>query len=74
MTTMSKRKVMIGAVLFVLPAAVALVTPGTASADMSPGVCNDFIGIAQYYDSIGDRATADALWANLEREGCVEFV
>jgi hypothetical protein len=70
---MSKGRLLIGAVLFALPAALGFIAAEPASA-MSPEVCHDFIRIAQYYDSIGDYATADPLWANLEREGCVEFV
>jgi hypothetical protein len=71
---MSKRTLLRGAVLVALPASLAFIPAGPASAEMSPEVCNDFIRIAQYYDSIGDYATADPLWANLEREGCVDFV
>jgi hypothetical protein len=49
-------------------AGFAVVSPGTASAN---DACEDFIRMMIVYDEMGDRATADAIWDNLRRDGCV---
>jgi hypothetical protein len=66
---MSKRIAKIGAVT-----AIAATTffGGTviASPPASASVCGDFAKILDYYLSIGDQATADALFVNMVKAGC----
>ena len=66
-----KRIAKIGATTAVMVMAVAgfaVISPGTASAN---DACEDFIRMMIIYDEMGDRATADAIWDNLQRDGCV---
>jgi hypothetical protein len=49
-------------------AGFAAFAPGTASAN---NACEDFIRIMTYYDEIGDRATADAMYHHLQDDGCI---
>ena len=68
---MSKKikKVGAGMAIAVLSlAGFATVAPGTAHAN---DACEDFIKMLIAYDENGYRATADALWDNLVRDGCV---
>lgn len=68
---MSKRIAKIGATLAVsalTAAGLAVISPGTASAN---DACEDFIRMMIAYDEMGDRATADGIWSNLVRDGCV---
>jgi hypothetical protein len=63
------KKIGAGMAIAVLTATgFAAIAPGTASAN---DACEDFIRIMIYFDEIGDRATADGIWSNLVRDGCV---
>jgi hypothetical protein len=47
---------------------LAVGTAGTASA--GPASCGDFFKILAYYESVGDQATAGALFDNMKAHGC----
>lgn len=66
---MLKRRLKIGAAMVALTAGLVAIPAGPA---MANGACGDFIRIYEYYRSIGDDATADALYRNLLRDGCVD--
>jgi hypothetical protein len=65
---MFKKYAKIGAVLVGLAAGLAAIPAGTASAE--PAACSDFRTIYNYYVSIGDYVTADALYANMDSARC----
>ncbi len=78
---MSKIIARIGAVLVALTAAAALVvSAGTASSASErttaaiPAACYDFFKLWNYYMSIGDTATANALLSNLIGMGCFDDI
>jgi hypothetical protein len=70
---MAKIHAKIATVLVALTAgfvAISVTPASTASAD----ACYDFIRIYFHYVDVGDTATADAVYRNLVRDGCVEEV
>ena len=77
---MSKIIAKIGAVFVALTAAAALVvSTGTASSASTqttaiPAACFDFFKLWNYYMSIGDTATANALLSNLIGMGCFDDI
>ena len=71
---MSKARTRCAAVLIALAAAFATVSVGTAGAStVDRGVCRDGIVLYDYYLSIGDHATASAVFRNLVSMGCLNF-
>lgn len=75
---MSKKIVKLGAGLAVLTAAAAFVTVAGAATSANdetsaiPATCYDFFPMWNYYRSIGDNATASALFSNLVGMGCFD--
>jgi hypothetical protein len=69
---MSKRIAKIGAAAAFIATTFIGVTVIAASpaAASVPAACNDFAKILDYYLSIGDQATADALFVNMLNMGC----
>jgi hypothetical protein len=56
------------AVVGLLSLGLSVGTAGTASA--GPASCGDFFKILVYYESVGDQATARALFDNMKDHGC----
>ena len=68
---MSKMTAKIGVAAAIVAATFIGVTVSTASpAAASGGACNDFAKILDYYLSVGDQTTADALFVNMVNAGC----
>jgi hypothetical protein len=69
---MSKLRTKLAALLIAAAAAFASVSVGTASATAADsGVCHDGAVLYDYYLSIGDRATASAVFQNMVSMGCL---
>jgi hypothetical protein len=69
---MSKLRNKFAAALIALAAAFGTVSAATAHA-VDRGVCRDGAVLYDYYLSIGDHATASAIFRNLVSMGCLSF-
>jgi hypothetical protein len=69
---MSRVRTKFAALLIAVAAAFATVSVGTAGATTTDaGVCRDAAVLYDYYLSIGDHATASAVFRNMVGMGCL---